>query len=70
MISTDDRGADVLARRADACAAIDAVTVIAAADAQRASAGTTAVLGLASISMARSVVERAVASRHEPEGER
>lgn len=49
MISTDDRAARMRVRRDDACVAIDPVTVIAASNARRASAGISAALGLSSI---------------------
>ncbi len=49
MISTDDRAACALARGGTACVAIDAITVIAASDARRASAGIRAALRLSSI---------------------
>jgi len=48
MISTDDRIAHARSR-GESCVAIDVVTMIAASDAQRASAGTDAVLGLSAI---------------------
>jgi hypothetical protein len=71
MISTDDRLARLLAERGDACVAIDLVTMITAPYARRASASNDARAGaLLDLRLARSMVERAVASRHPPEGER
>jgi hypothetical protein len=49
MISTDDRAARVLVRRSDTCVAIEPVTVIAASDARRVSAGISAALRCSSI---------------------